>query len=95
MTYDALQNDDEDIDNHNEIAADPSGSVGDDFDDFEAGNVDDEFGDFDDDFQQAEEPSEVQAGPKQSEALKSALPSISPFVSRAFANSVYILKCAL
>lgn len=54
--------------------------AGDDFDDFEAGAIDDDFGDFDGDFQQP--PSTTNPDPEQASSDATHVSYTSPFVSR-------------
>lgn len=54
--------------------------AGDDFDDFEAGAIDDDFGDFDRDFQQP--PSTTNPDPEQASSDATNVSYTSPFVSR-------------
>lgn len=54
--------------------------AGDDFDDFEAGAIDEDFGDFDEDFQQP--PSPTNSDPEQASSDTAHVSYKSPFVSR-------------
>ena len=54
--------------------------AGDDFDDFEAGAIDDDFGDFDEDFQQPLSPTNPD--PEQASSDAAHVSYTSPFVSR-------------
>lgn len=54
--------------------------AGDDFDDFEASAIDDDFGDFDEEFQQP--PSPTIPDPEEASSNSAHVSSASPFVSR-------------
>lgn len=68
---------------------------GDDFDDFEAGAVDEDFGDFDEGFEEPSSPQKHKPDPASSDQVH--VSSISPFVSRSnhrIYPSSYMAACS-